>query len=114
MKILGLNKELIKYLNEDKELIPRVEDSKHDRETIEYFKNQIKNNKHEPILLSNTDNAIIDGNHRALAYKELGIEPPLLYKGNRKDFFALGNECNWDGIEMIKQMIKNGTAKRYK
>ena len=112
MKKLELTKELIKYLDKDKEFIPKVEDSKYDRDTVEYFKDQIKNNKYEPILLSNSDDTIIDENHRALAYKELGIEPPLLYKGNRKKFFILGNECNWDGIKMIKQMIKNGTAKR--
>lgn len=91
------------------ELQPKVEDTDRDNNTIKYFEDQIKNNIHEPILI-NSDDEVLDGNHRLKAYQNLNIEPPLLYRGERKDFYNVGEQCRWDGIEMIKAMIKNGTA----
>lgn len=108
----NLQEALIKILLENieyKDIKAQVDNSDHDRETIEYFKEQIKNDKHEPILI-NSDGEVLDGNHRLMAYQELNIEPPLLYRGERKDFFNVAKEANFDGIEMIKLMIQNGTA----
>lgn len=94
-----------------KEIKSQVEDSNRDRETIEYFKEQIKQDKHEPILV-NSELEVLDGNHRLKAYQELNIEPPLLYQGERKDFYNTAKEANYDGIEIIRLMIQKGTAKK--
>lgn len=92
-----------------KDLVAQVDDSNKDKETIEYFKEEIQKGNHEPILL-NSQLEVIDGNHRLKAYQELNIEPPLLYQGERKDFYSVGQDANYDGIEMIKLMIEDGTA----
>lgn len=110
----NLQEALIKILLEHidyKEIKPQVEDNDRDKETIEYFKSQIKQDIHEPILI-NSELEVLDGNHRLTAYQELNIEPPLLYQGERKDFYSVANEANYDGIAMIKIMIQNGTAKK--
>lgn len=46
-----------------KDLIAQVDDGESDIDTINYFKDQIKHDKHLPILL-NLDKVVIDGNHR--------------------------------------------------
>ena len=109
-----LQESLVKILLEHvdyKDLKPQVEDTKRDKETIEYFKQEIQKGNHEPILI-NSNNEILDGNHRLTAYQELDIEPPLLYQGERKDFYSVAEEANYDAISMIKIMIDNGTAKK--
>lgn len=111
---MDILKETIRLLKEDinyKNIEAKVEYSDHDLETVEWFKSQIQKGIHEPILI-NADNEVLDGNHRLKAYQELEIEPPLLYRGERKDFYAVGNEGHWDGIEMIKLMIEYGTAEK--
>ena len=108
-----LQEALIKVLLEQKidykDIQAQIEDNDRDRQTVEYFKDQIKQNIHEPILI-NSENEVLDGNHRLTAYQELNIEPPLLYQGERKDFYNVATEANFDGIKMIKLMIENGTA----
>lgn len=108
----GLQETLIKILLENidyKDIKAQVDNSDHDRETIEYFKEEIKQDKHEPILI-NHQGEVLDGNHRLAAYQELNIEPPLLYRGERKDFYNVAKEADFDGIKMIKLMIEKGTA----
>lgn len=109
-----LIEETIKLLSENinyKNINAQIEHDESDLNTVEYFKNQIQKGIHEPILI-NADNEVLDGNHRLTAYQELNIEPPLLYRGERKDFYSVGEEAGWDALKMIKLMIEYGTAEK--
>lgn len=111
---MNILEETVKLLREEfdyKNLEVKVDNSEHDVETVEWFKEQIQKGIHEPILI-NADNEVLDGNHRLKAYQELEIEPPLLYRGERKDFYNTAKEANYDGIKIIKLMIEYGTAEK--
>ena len=109
MEKLYNNAEVLEEDIHYQDLLAMVDDSEKDLDTIEYFKEQIKQGKHYPILI-NANNEVLDGNHRLKAYQELDIEPPLLYRGEREDFYKVAHQCNYDGIKMINQMIADGTA----
>lgn len=92
-----------------KRLKPKINSGDYDEKCVNYWKEQIKQGHHRPILV-NEDGEISDGNHTLTAYQELGIKPPMLYKGLRKDFFAAAKAGNHDGQKMIEYMIDNGQA----
>lgn len=107
---------LYSLIKESLMLEPKIEDSISDRKIVDYYKEQIKNGKHRPILI-NQDNEILDGNHTAMAYKELHIEPKEVYIANRSTFLQTASELaknkpNNLGLETIYKMIADGTAKR--
>ena len=81
-------------------LQPEVENDKSDLETIKYWEEQIKQGNHRPILVDENDMYhIVDGNHTLVAYKNLDVVPPDIYKVNKKDMFnAVANgehELDW-------------------
>ena len=92
-----------------KELQPAVEQDDYDIKCIEYWKEQIQKGNHRPILV-NSEGEILDGNHTMVAYQELGIKPPMLYKGERSDFYPAASKSNWDAMKAIYLMIDDGTA----
>lgn len=103
---------LYEIINESdlwKRLKPKINSGDYDEKCVNYWKEQIKQGHHRPILV-NEDGEISDGNHTLTAYQELGIKPPMLYKGLRKDFFAAAKAGNHDGQKMIEYMIDNGQA----
>ena len=111
MNVLDETIRLLRESEDYRNIEAKVENTDRDLKTVEWFKEQIQKGIHEPILI-NSNNEVLDGNHRLAAYQELGIKPPLLYRGERKDFYSVGNEGNWDGIEMIKLMIGYDTAEK--
>ena len=92
-----------------KTLKPQIEDDDSDRKGVEMYKEKIKRGEHRPILV-NEDGDILDGNHTMTAYQELGIKPPLLYKGTRTDFFNAVPKVKCDAQQAIQYMIDNGQA----
>ena len=110
----------VSYIGDDKEinessdywktLEPKIEDTENDRKGVEMYKEKISNGYHRPILV-NKNNEILDGNHTMTAYQELGIEPKMLYRGERSDFYKAAAETKGDAEKAIHVMIDNGTAK---
>lgn len=92
-----------------KTLKPQIEDDDSDRKGVEMYKERIKRGEHRPILV-NEDGDILDGNHTMTAYQELGIKPPLLYKGTRLDFLNAVPKVKCDAQKAIQYMIDNGQA----
>ena len=101
--------EIIRESDLWKRLKPKINSGDYDERCVSYWKEQIKKGNHRPILV-NEDGEISDGNHTLTAYQELGIKPPMLYKGLRKDFFAAAKAGKFDGQKMIEYMIDNGQA----
>ncbi len=94
---------LNKYVNE---LKPDVEYD----ERVNYWKKQIKEGNHRPILVSDKDYLrVVDGNHTLAAYKELKMTPPKIYAVNRIDFLN-GAADMGDDLKWIEQAIKSGKA----
>ena len=88
---------------------PKIEYGSED--VVEKYKQEIKQNKHRPILV-NDEGDIIDGNHTMKAYQDLNIKPPKLYLGKREDFFKEIQKTNYNEIEAIENMLKNKKAKK--
>lgn len=111
--ILKLNYDVYNSLDESsdywKSLEPKIEDTENDRKGVEMYKEKISNGYHRPILV-NKAGEILDGNHTMTAYQELGIEPKLLYRGERGDFYKAVAETKGDAEKAISVMINNGTA----
>lgn len=60
--------------------IPRVEDTPAARRTIAEWQNRIRSGDRTPVYIDNSDpSRIVDGNHRFIAYRNEGIEPPVVY-----------------------------------
>lgn len=110
----------VSYIGDDKEinessdywktLEPKIEDTENDRKGVEMYKEKISNGYHRPVLV-NKEDEILDGNHTMTAYQELGIEPKMLYRGERSDFYKAAAETKGDAEKAIHIMIQNGTAK---
>lgn len=110
----------VSYVGDDKEinessdywktLEPKIEDTENDRKGVEMYKEKISNGYHRPVLV-NKEDEILDGNHTMTAYQELGIEPKMLYRGERSDFYKADAETKGDAEKAIHIMIQNGTAK---
>lgn len=102
-------------------LIPKIKDTPDDKAGVEMYKKKIMAGEHRPILVDEDNNHIIDGNHTLTAYKELGIEPPILYSGKRAVFLkAVCDELIHNhnkprtnpGLDGVYKMIREGKAKR--
>lgn len=106
----GDDKEINESSDYWKTLEPKIEDTENDRKGVEMYKEKISNGYHRPILV-NKNNEILDGNHTMTAYQELGIEPKMLYRGERSDFYKAAAETKGDAEKAIHIMIQNGTAK---
>lgn len=96
-------------------LHPQIENDDDDKRAVAYYKNKILKGEHRPILVS-ANNDVIDGNHTMTAYKELGIEPEIVYLGTSQDFLKTaaevvksGNSKN-PGLDAIYKMIEDGKA----
>lgn len=110
----------VSYIGDDKEinessdywktLEPKIEDTENDRKGVEMYKEKISNGYHRPVLV-NKEDEILDGNHTMTAYQELGIEPKMLYRGERSDFYKAAAQTKGDAEKAIHIMIQNGTAK---
>lgn len=107
---IGSNNEMNESSDYWKSLKPQIEDTENDRKGVEMYKEKISNGYHRPILV-NKNNEILDGNHTMTAYQELGIEPKMLYRGERSDFYKAAAETKGDAEKAIHVMIDNGTAK---
>lgn len=94
-----------------KQLKPQIENSQSDIDAVNYYKKRILNGDHRKILI-NSNNEILDGNHTMKAYQELNIEPPKIYRGERKDFYKYAYETGGDAEKAIDEMIKNGVAEK--
>lgn len=92
-----------------RKLEPQVDRDDSDNEVIERSKDLIKSGKHRPILI-NSNNEVIDGNHTLTAYQELGVKPPMLYRGERRDFYAAVPKSDCDALKAIYTMVDEGTA----
>lgn len=76
-----------------------------DKETINFFKNEIKNNQViPPIFIDQKNGKIIDGNHRAEAYKELKLKIPIV-KINRLDLISFLANLKDDFASWYKKNI---------
>ena len=91
---------------------PKIIGDREDLDIIEFQKNEILNNRHTPILISADKETILDGNHRWIAYQELGIDPPLVYKCKTQDFYDYyENNDDWvNTADVVKQLIDKGIA----
>lgn len=91
---------------------PKIVGDREDLDIIEFQKNEILNNRHTPILISTDKETILDGNHRWIAYQELGIDPPLVYKCKTQDFYDYyENNDDWvNTADVVKQLIYKGIA----
>lgn len=107
---IGSNNEMNESSDYWKSLKPQIEDTENDRKGVEMYKEKISNGYHRPVLV-NKNNEILDGNHTMTAYQELGIEPKMLYRGERSDFYKAAAETKGDAEKAIHVMIDNGTAK---
>lgn len=76
---------------------------------VTYWENQIQKGNNRPILVD-ADNfsRIIDGNHTAQAYKNLGIVPDI-YAMNSVEFLNGASESS-DTVEFIRDSIQKGRA----
>lgn len=108
---IGSNNEMNESSDYWKSLKPQIEDTENDRKGVEMYKEKISNGYHRPVLV-NKNNEILDGNHTMTAYQELGIEPKMLYRGERSDFYKAAAETKGDAEKAIHVMIDNGTAKQ--
>ena len=103
---LKVLKEYEDYMN----LNPKIEFDDSDMASVNYWKEQIKQGNHRPILI-NDELEILDGNHTMVAYQELGVEPPYVYKGTRSDFFKLvANTKPIDALVAVRDMVADGSA----
>lgn len=93
-------------------LQPEVDESERDLETIKYWEEQIKKGNHRPIMVRENDiYSIVDGNHTLVAYRNLNIIPPNIYKVDRKEMFnAVANgehELDW-----LNRLIKENKVQK--